>query len=112
MAKTEKKKNSNNGFLYIKIEKTVPDIVEEYCKIAGVSVMDLGFHHGIISGKGGTESIQSMAAVSQIFFYAGVYYAMEHKNRIEYGYKTDKALQEIATTMKKLKDVTPPNYLG
>ena len=117
------KSNKKKGYLYIKINKDIRDILNEYCKETGTDPQDPGFHTGYIIGGSNKEDVSiPLATINQMHFFAGIHFAMTNKNKkaLEYTYKKDIMPQtmsaQILADMKNKKGespkIKPPSYMG
>jgi hypothetical protein len=127
----EKKKAEKIGVtsksLGIKILRPVREIVTEYCLKTGMDPQDIGFHLGLINGltqlktskddddPKTTENITAMNSViglNQIFFYAGVMYALEHRDEIDFRYEDKVQLAKAIEDAKNGLSKALPSYFG
>lgn len=111
-------KSKKEKYVFIKVHKHVLEIMDEYVEASGTDKQDLGFQMGFISGKG--EGLMfPLAAINQIFFFAGVYYAKKYPDKLEYNMvekKPDSDLDKIREQLEKAAQEAEkkrtPEYLG
>ena len=104
-------KKTKKKYIFIKVSKAIPEIMNEYCTDSGISPHDVGYHAGyILSAR--EDLAHPLCALNQLYFFAGIHYAMKHKGKFEYGKKQKKLPQY--PTFKELTKEAPikPNYLG
>ena len=110
MSKKENSKKCGN-FLFIKLHKNMTEVVQEFCKESGMSVMDVGHNIGIISGTD-NKLVPPLISLNQIFFFAGIMYAKKYPNKFEYVYNKDKPLSEFEKIQKSMNKKSQIDYLG
>jgi hypothetical protein len=111
MSKKQTKKKGGD-FLFIKLHKAMTDVVEEFCKESGFSMMDVGHNIGFISGSS-PEAVPALISLNQTFFFAGMMYAKKYSGKYQYSYKKDKPLSEFEKIQKEInKKRSPIDYLG
>ena len=106
-------KEDSKKYLYIKLHKPMPEIVDEYMNESGVDKHDMGFHMGFIAGHGDEDLMYPLAALNQMFFYAGIYYAKKYPGKFDYSMTNKKPItpaDKVKDKIKSLKEA--PSYLG
>jgi len=107
----KKKQNKDEEFLFIKIHKSMPEIMDEFCKETGVNSQDVGYQIGFIAGSN-QECMMPLVGLNQLFFFAGVYYANHYKNKLEYKYRKEKFMAEMDKIKEELKKKQGPSGAG
>ena len=109
-----KLKHQKNKFLLIKINKPIPEIVDDYCVASGFSNQDIGFNIGFIAGSG--ESLMpALVSLNQIFFFAGMYYAWSNQGNFDIRWVKDKPqtqVEKLKETLKRAQKDQEPSYVG
>jgi len=117
MAKSKftKKKGEENKYLYIKVKgKPIPALVEDYCHAVGMSPQTIGYNTGyILSARDDLSG--PLVSLNQLFFFAGIKFAMENKSKIQYEYQDKKPHdEEVTDILKKMNKNAQDqqNYVG
>ena len=110
MSKKQDKKKGGD-FLFIKLHKNMTDLVEEFCKESGLSVMDVGHNIGFVSA-GGPEMLAPVISLNKMFFFAGMMYAKKYPGKYDYKYVKDKPVSEFEKIQKEINKKSQVDYLG
>ena len=94
-------------FVHIRLKEDIISILKEYSKKSGMDMMSLGHLIGYLTAFLKDDEASTLAVLNQLFFYAGIYYAKEHKKNIKYGYKSESQVKDIRKELKKT-----PQYMG
>jgi len=116
MVKNKNKKPKKQQYLFIKVHKQVLEVINEYCKDTGIDKEEIGFHTGFIAGKG-PEIMFPLSSLTQLYFFAGIYYAKKYKDKFEYTFNTKKPESMIDKLKEKFKqankeETNKPDYMG
>jgi len=113
MAKIKDESEKPQRTLHIKVHKPVPDILDEYCKVAGISPQEIGYCTGFIMSVK-DDLATPLIKLNQHFFFAGVYYAHKYKGKYEFDSNMSmEDKEELIGQINKLrKQDNKSNYIG
>jgi len=110
-----KSPKESEGVLHIRVHKPVPEIMDEYCKMIGVSPQEIGYATGVILGTK-DDLGPPLINLNQHFFFAGVYYAVKYKGKFEYVRSMSKESKaELVSKIDQLRsqdNVQKSDYIG
>jgi len=114
------KKEEPAKLLYIELKKDIQQILKDYCKASGIQKEDLGFAMGFMTaiGQGAKEPMEQIMFLTQLYFFAGVYYAkttkgfgFEYLNQQDRG-KKRKEVEDRLKDLMKPPQMERPTYMG
>jgi len=93
-------KSKSEKFLHIQFTGNLIEVLKEYCKKVGIGELELGNAIGLLIAITG-ENINLLTDLNKLFFYSGIYFAMEHKNKLKYEYKSQSDTEQLKKEISK-----------